>query len=309
VNQQHDSVVSYCSVHSNAAHEPLIGSASRTDYWILLEYPYPPSAKALQENQLPHEVNRYLAALQSTLPASRVLLIRKETSSPSSHPALYLADGRDGQAILYKIHINSFLDLLGLDIPAIFSDRTASQAFSCNEHLFLICTNGKRDACCSKWGLPLFNSLSKQYGEMVWQTSHVGGHRFAPNLVCLPHGIFYGRVPLDQASRLAGRYLNGLLTLDFFRGNAAYPPHAQAAEYFIRLDRREERMGSYHLESVSSIAENHWEIHFSNPHDRVNFRVVIEAIQTDKEIFESCSTPSERKVIKEFRLQQPIQEV
>ena len=42
----------FCSIHSRQSQEPLIASAPRTDFWILLEYPYPMSAKALRQNQL-----------------------------------------------------------------------------------------------------------------------------------------------------------------------------------------------------------------------------------------------------------------
>ncbi len=87
----------YCSVHSRQVSEPLIASAPRTDFWVLLEYPYPLSAKALKQNQLPDEVNNYLAALQDALPTSRVLLTRKKLSKPGSSPSLVLADGREGR--------------------------------------------------------------------------------------------------------------------------------------------------------------------------------------------------------------------
>ena len=237
----------YCSIESRNNREPLIGSASRTDFWICLEYPHPMSEKALRENRLPEEIKAYLDLLQSTLSNARVLLIRRQRSSQDGALLLYLADGRDPSPLLYKLPLARYTDLLDLDIPAFFTQGGPTLPAPCNEPLFLVCTNGKRDACCSKWGLPAFKTLAQQYGEQVWQSSHVGGHRFAPNLVCLPHGVFYGRVPPGEVSAIARRYSTGLLSLDFYRGRAAYAAPVQAAEYYLRLMTGDETIGAYRL--------------------------------------------------------------
>jgi len=297
----------YCSAHSRQAAEPLIASAPRTDFWVLLDYPYPMSANVLKHNQIPVEVNNYLAAVQAALPASRVLLTRKKSSKPGSTPSLILADGRDGRAMLYEIHLDSYIDLLGVDIPAIFTGSAKAPAAIEKDFIFLVCTNGKRDACCSKWGLPLFDSLTKRYSDFVRQTSHVGGHRFAPNLICLPHGIYYGRVPLVKAYWIADRYVGSQLTLDYYRGRAAYPAPVQAAERFLRLETGEHGIGAYSLEAFSSRAEDQWEVSFLGTQDHTAYQVLIESSLTGAEIFESCNAPSERKPVKEFRLLKPIQ--
>ncbi len=61
--------------------------------------------------------------------------------------------------------------------------------------ILLVCTNGKRDACCALRGRALMTALAADHAERTWECTHLGGHRFAGNLVCLPHGIVYGRVP------------------------------------------------------------------------------------------------------------------
>jgi hypothetical protein len=292
----------YCSISSSLAQEPLIGSASRTDYWILLEYPYPPPEKALHGNHLSDEINRYLSAVQSALPESRTLLIRRKSSKAGSHPLLYLADGREGQTHLYKFPLSDYRDVLKLDIPGILARGPTAPDNLSEENIFLVCTNGKRDPCCLKWGLPLLNILQEHVGEAAWQTSHVGGHRFAPNMICLPHGFYYGRVPQDQVTRIADRHLTGHITLENFRGSAAYPAPAQAAEYFLRLETREDRIGAYRLDNFSATAENHWEMRFMRPLDQTMYQIEVESFHTGTETFESCSTPSERKAVLEFRL-------
>jgi hypothetical protein len=296
----------YCSIHSLNNREPLIGSASRTDYWILLEYPHPMSQKALRDNLLPDEIKTYLARLQTSLANSRVLLIRQHNPTNDSPIMLYLADGRDGSGLLYRLPLSRYTDMLEVDIPSIFDRGSLSQYTSPIKHLLLVCTNGKRDACCSKWGLPLYEALERQYAGQVWQSSHLGGHRFAPNLVCIPHGVFYGRVPLVEATSVVERYLSGRITLDFLRGTAAYAPPIQAAEYFLRRETSDDRVGIYRLENFTPVSENQWEISFIDEQTRDIYHLKIETFKTEREIFESCSTPSEMKAVWEYRLSQPI---
>lgn len=66
-----------------------------------------------------------------------------------------------------------------------------------------VCTHGARDACCGKYGAALQLELdamvsagtaSKSTPLRVWRVSHLGGHRFAPTLLDLPSGRYWGAV-------------------------------------------------------------------------------------------------------------------
>ena len=295
----------YCSLNSLSVNEPLYGSAPNTSYWLLLEYPHAFAAKAVEASRLPVPVKGYLASLTSMLPGLRVCLI-KGRASTTSNPTLFLADAREGHIKLFKITLNNYQDILQLDIPGIFASGAASSSYLPEERLFLVCTNGKRDACCSKWGLALYHALEKHAGQAVWQTSHVGGHRFAPNLVCLPHGIYYGRVPLTAASEIFRDYKNGRLYLDFYRGRASYPGTAQAAEYFLRSESKEEQLDAITLENLIQVGLNQWEITFSASRSKKIYRLHIASELTDRFMYESCNTPTELKPVREFRLQQIV---
>jgi hypothetical protein len=55
----------------------------------------------------------------------------------------------------------------------------------------LVCTHGRRDACCGARGMELLGALAgvptlARPGVRVWRTSHTGGHRFAPTAIALP---------------------------------------------------------------------------------------------------------------------------
>jgi hypothetical protein len=68
----------------------------------------------------------------------------------------------------------------------------------------------------------------------VWESSHYGGDRFAGNLVCLPHGLYYGRLSPEDALTVVDGYEAGTIDLDHYRGRAGEPFAAQAAEHFLR---------------------------------------------------------------------------
>lgn len=104
--------------------------------------------------------------------------------------------------------------------------------------LFLVCAHGRRDACCSRLGVPIYKSFDAVVESasvpLVWQCSHTGGHRFAPNVVALPWGVTLGRVPLDRVELLAVMLAEGRVPLDLYRGRSIYPANVQAAEVDIR---------------------------------------------------------------------------
>jgi Sucrase/ferredoxin-like len=99
------------------------------------------------------------------------------------------------------------------------------------EPLYLVCTHGRRDVCCARFGVPLARALSAAHPAQVWETTHVGGHRYAANLVLLPHGLYYG--PVDQASATAAinAYGRGEIAPARYRGRAGQPQDEQRDAY------------------------------------------------------------------------------
>ncbi len=65
------------------------------------------------------------------------------------------------------------------------------------------------------------------------QLSRQGGHRFAPNVLCFPHGLYYGRVSERDVESILVTYKKGELHLENYRGRYCYEKPAQVAEYFL----------------------------------------------------------------------------
>lgn len=120
---------------------------------------------------------------------------------------------------------------LATDLPGLSAGRVPAFGRPAAGPLFLVCTHGRRDVCCARLGGPLARALAGQHPGQVWETTHVGGHRYAANLVILPHGLYYGPVGEESAAAAIAAYRRGEMELDRYRGRAGQPQAVQAAEY------------------------------------------------------------------------------
>jgi hypothetical protein len=158
---------------------------------------------------------------------SRLLFIRRPDRRGRADLRAYAVTSLEGRETLRFSTFEAYDDLRRLDLAASGEEM--------DEALFLVCTHGKHDPCCARKGRPLFEALEEQLdAETVWQSTHVGGDRFAGNVVCLPHGIYYGRVDREDAVDVLDAHLAGLISLPHYRGRSSHPFPAQAAERAIR---------------------------------------------------------------------------
>jgi hypothetical protein len=101
---------------------------------------------------------------------------------------------------------------------------------------YLVCTNGARDPCCAIRGPAVAQALDRVQPGQVYECSHLGGHRFAANLLVLPDGLCFGRLDARAAIGLANELEAGRLPLEHLRGRTAYEPEQQAAEILLRRE-------------------------------------------------------------------------
>ena len=141
-------------------------------------------------------------------------------------------------------------ELNGIDLRAVAAGVRPGFG-SPEESLFLVCANGKHNVCCARLGAPLARTLRDGFGDAVWETTHLGGDRYAANLVCLPHGLYYGDLALVDGFVAAERYLRGEVWLKRYRGRAGLAQPAQAAEHFLRARTGISSVDSLTIKSVS----------------------------------------------------------
>ena len=291
-----------CSDLSKSVGEPLFGTAPQTETWLLLEYPFPFGSKALEESDLSDRIKSHLAAVQKFLPFPRLVMIKKSSEKIGKAIDLFLAFVNDRQPQLYHFELSSYDELLDVDFQSCLAASPLVQDKLHPEPVFLVCTNGKRDRCCAKFGLLLFEFLSSYKTEAVWQSSHVGGHRFAGNLVCLPHGIYYGRIPPEQGMRVIDAYRNRSVVLEYYRGRACYTPAQQAGEYYLRTHTGISGLDELHLAETYKLDADHWAFVFQNGVGK-KYHLRIHRELSDFDIFESCNAPEKRNQQSLYELQ------
>ena len=79
-----------------------------------------------------------------------------------------------------------------------------------------VCVHAARDQRCGTRGAAVYESFKKNVGEsaVVSGTSHVGGHKYAGNVIVYPAGAWYGYVCPDVAADMSAALAKGQ-SLDF----------------------------------------------------------------------------------------------
>jgi len=216
-----------CAPASERRSDPLFATAAPAKRFVLVEQPGAWGRDALRDSRIAPPI---LASLLARCHAAdaRLLLIRRAHRSPATARAFAVADARAGREAIAWSRFEDEAELADIDVTRLPGPPSTSPAF-------LVCTHGRRDPCCAARGWPVASALSEAFPMQTWQCSHVGGDRFAANVVALPQGLYYGRVTPAEAAGLARRHIEGRVTLASLRGRSCFPPSVQAAQHFVRV--------------------------------------------------------------------------
>lgn len=207
--------------------EAMWGTAEPVDVWLLLEYKPTWRTKTVTDNDLAKETKRWLEATVAGIEAAGFKVRPQFVRQPELARAdTRLLVGVDERLLHFSGVGYDFLQ--DLDVLSII--QAPHQYPQLSEPQYFVCTNGQRDLCCSKFGLPSYHALRQRVGERAWQTSHLGGHRFAPNVLVFPQGVLYGRVTLESVDEFLAATEAHDVDFSHLRGRARYPAHVQAAE-------------------------------------------------------------------------------
>jgi hypothetical protein len=251
-----------CAAESRDRSEPLLGTASRVRRWLLVEQRGAWGRDALHESRFPRHLADHLEAL-ALAHRTRVVLIRRSVT-PDDHEgprAAFLVRSDGATRWAERVEFDDPVDLLTVRLGSLASDEPPGIGAPVDGSLHLVCTNGRHDPCCADFGRPVVRSL-RAAGVEAAECSHIGGDRFAANVVCLPTGVYFGRVPPEEAARIIADHDAGTLDLDHYRGRSHLPPMVQAAEVLARRELDERRL--------DALAFRSWE------HDAAGATVVLD---------------------------------
>ena len=223
-----------CADVSGAASESLAATASRVDRWLLVEYRGLWDRDVLGGSLLSQPLKEHLRDQLGKLGHSRLLFIKQPARRRHARRMLYLGSSRPGEESLHALEFEHHDDLLAYDFAAAMLDG-GPPGVPVEHPILIVCTHGKRDRCCAKYGRPLYDGLARKVDPAwVWQSTHVGGDRFAGNVVLLPEGLYFGRVEEADLDPVLDAYFERRVHLDRYRGRSAYTFVVQAAERALR---------------------------------------------------------------------------
>jgi hypothetical protein len=243
-----------CAAASVLRDEPVAGTASTVRAFLLIEHPGPWGVDALRDARLPEGLGARLRQ-ESAGTGVRVLLVRRPGQRPNGdRPRVFAAHAHPSRPRLEGGPVSDLREVLDLDLAGLRAGRPSGLP-AYDGTLFCVCTHGRHDVCCAERGRPVAAALALAHPEETWEVSHIGGDRFAGNMLVLPHGLYYGRLDRPSALAVAGAHLSGHLDLDRLRGRSGHPMPVQAAEIALRRELAESRDDALRLVSRSVDAD------------------------------------------------------
>jgi hypothetical protein len=224
----------FCAKESFDRGEKFLGTMTTVKCYLLIEYDeaWPKLITSLLDNsRIEDKVVKHLNEFIHHCPENvRVLFIKNSNSNVDKK--VYLTRVLSGVAQVSEFNINSYRDILSIDLNSAYNEPKVFK------NILVVCTHGKHDKCCAKFGYPIFQELSKWItltgvNFEVWECSHVGGDRFAANVIWLPYGLGFGHVQLQDGEFIKKLMLNKI-PLQYFRGCSIFPSAGQFLEGVVR---------------------------------------------------------------------------
>ncbi len=250
-----------CAAQSLSRGEPVLGTASTFRAYLLVEYAGAWGSDALRDSHLPEKVKAYLRERSHGL-GIKTLLIRRHARQRvrTAGCRVFAAYADPRVPWIETTTLSAPEELLDLDLEPLMRGLSPG-LLTHHAPLFLTCTHGRHDTCCAERGRPVAKALTESHPDHAWEVSHIGGDRFAGNVLVLPDGLYYGRVDSSTAAELGERHLAGRLSLDLLRGRSGYPSAVQAAEWFLRTELNEVGLDAVRLQHRERHGSD-WEVEF-----------------------------------------------
>ncbi|WP_445634043.1 Sucrase ferredoxin [Nostoc sp. DSM 114161] len=227
----------FCSLVSKANGEDLIGTAGTCEHWLIMEVPQPWPQEIFQENPIIKSVIGLFQELifQHGVNLKPIIIAPdREYSYPGFTRIFYYY--RPGKLFSqfekqeFVVPESKAADLLTaifqqlIQQPNNLSQFQQYQQQTSHIRELMVCTHAQVDVACGRFGTPIYRQLRKEYAPIsngklrVWQTTHFGGHQFAPTLIDLPSGCLWGHLEPDILDLLVQR--NGSVSglREYYRG-------------------------------------------------------------------------------------------
>ncbi|MFQ4144465.1 sucrase ferredoxin [Chlorogloeopsis sp. ULAP02] len=239
----------FCSLVSKANSEDQIGTAVTCDRWVIMEFRQPWTLESFQQNPI---LKALMTGFQQVVLQHginlRPMLIApdREYSVPNFTRVLYYYRPAKMFAKFekqeYLVPEGETIDLItailnhSVNQPNDLPRFQQYQQQTNHIREILVCTHAQIDLACGRFGTPLYRRLRKEYAPVangklrVWQTSHFGGHQFAPTLADFPQGRLWGHLEPQVLDLLIQQNGSHSDLRQYYRGWSGLTKFEQIAE-------------------------------------------------------------------------------
>jgi hypothetical protein len=281
---------------------PLIGTATRGDIWFLLEYQKRWGAKAFEESSLSQAIKDHIQSASIPGVNVRTLLIRQGRAQKHDGLHFFVGQTHPIHPRLYEYRLQDYADLLEIDPASLVAGKPGDSANLRKEPLYLVCTNGKRDQCCSVYGPEIYRAMRAEAGKAVWQSSHIGGHNQAPITLFFPHGVNYAHTSPTEIRRLIRAHQQRKVVLHHYRGRVCFENHVQAAEHFWREQTGIIDLPDIRVAAVTITGDNEWKVTITDAKGENSHTIHLQQRFSDHSIPITCTKKKVRPISSFHRL-------
>ncbi len=233
-----------CATDAESRGEPLAGTASQADRFVLIEFPTPWPHKAL--DAFSDDVRAALVAA-CEVASAKLLLIRRPGEKAVEQRRWAVYDVKQRRSLWGHWSREADLGELIVRAESAPSDRWSA------EPVVLVCAHARHDTCCGVRGRPAAAALAEAHRDLVWECTHVGGHRYAANVVLPLDGTYYGRVQPETAVDVVDAHLDkSEVSGEHLRGFSWMAPAAQVVA--VEAHRRWGPAGPNAIEAAAVVA-------------------------------------------------------
>lgn len=232
-----------CSVIAKAQGDNPLGSAWAVRRMLALELDLPWPEDFFAARAFPEGMGDTLNALWAEHPDTGILAFAPDRvhAVPGMariidfrYPEPPHAAAERREYLVPTEQVGEFFPRLFVDDPAALQVPGVQAVEFAGRDLF-VCTHGTVDACCARFGFPLYRDLHRIAAEegdrvRVWRSTHFGGHRFAATLIDFPEGRFWGFMTPDLGRQLIARDGEAAALRGAYRGWAG---HASVPAQFL----------------------------------------------------------------------------
>ncbi|PRZ43561.1 sucrase/ferredoxin-like protein [Antricoccus suffuscus] len=228
-----------CAIRSLALAEPHAATAGPARRYLVIEHSGAWGRDAVIENDLDDKLTAALKHLCDQHAVKALMMRRPGRVADRAHASgrtVFAATVTPHRALV-KLSLDDPDDLLHLEWDSFDSgDLLAlhTSAVTLGEPVALVCAHAKRDRCCAIGGRPIAADLGRELPGLVWECSHLGGHRFSPTALMLPLGAVYARLDGGTAREMYDAARNSEVIPHLLRGLSRYERPLQAADIAIR---------------------------------------------------------------------------